>query len=66
MRMCSVLRITSSKVSIQKHHLVQGHNTENEVRGTKDKRWREATGRKEIASHFLKKSVARTKAACAR
>lgn len=51
---------------MQKHPLFQGHNTENKVRGMKDKRCREATGRKEIASHFLRKSVARTKAACAK
>lgn len=43
---------------MQKRHLFQGHSIVNEVRGMKGKRWREALGRREISSHFLRQFVA--------
>lgn len=49
---------------MQKHHLFQAHGIQNKASGTKEKRWRNATGRKDRPSRFLKQSIAGIVAAC--
>lgn len=49
---------------MQKRHLFQVHGIQNKASGMKGKRWRKATGRKDIPSHFLKLSIAGITAAC--